>query len=104
MKHGYLIPQPSQLVMQVGIGVDRVDSVISNWTGLAGGLLLHDDGARIHVITTADVANLEFDKITSPQLPVEPQIKQGQLPGSMFDLQSHADVSQVSSVGADGHE
>ena len=49
------------------------------------------------MITTADVANLEFDKITSPQLAVEPQIKQGQLPGSMFDLQSHADVSQVSS-------
>jgi hypothetical protein len=39
----------------------------------------------------AYVANFEFDQIASPQLAVEPQVKHGQFPDTMFDLQSYTD-------------
>ena len=63
-----------------------------NWSG---GFLLHDDGACRNPLAMTDVANLELDQIAGPQLAVEPQVEQRQLPDPMFDLQSDADGPYV---------
>jgi hypothetical protein len=42
------------------------------------------------MISMADVSNLEFDQIASPELTVKTQVKHGQFPDPVFELQSHA--------------
>ncbi len=61
----------------------------------SGSFLLHDDGAGCHPLAMTDVANLELDQIAGPQLTVESQVKHGQFPDSMFELQPHPDGPDI---------
>jgi hypothetical protein len=41
------------------------------------GLVLHDNGARRHLVAVADVPDPEADQVAAAQLAVDPEIEEG---------------------------
>jgi hypothetical protein len=58
-----------------------------NW---ALGLVLHDDGARRHLVAMAHVPYPEGDEIAATQFAVDPQVEEGEFTDPPLHLESHA--------------
>lgn len=54
------------------------------------GLVLHDDGARRHLIAMAHVPNLESDEVTAAQLAVDAEVEQGEFTNPAVHLEPNA--------------
>ena len=58
-------------------------------------LLLHDDAPRGDPITVGNIAHPELHEIAAPELTIDGQVEQRELPNSFSQLQSDADGPNV---------
>src|SRR4051812_28043091 len=54
------------------------------------GLVLHDDGARAHLLAVAYVPDLERDEIAAAELAVDAQVEEGKFPNPLLHLEADA--------------
>ena len=59
------------------------------------GLVLHHHGASCHLITVADVPDLEADEVAAAQLAVESQVEKGKLADPAFHLETNSNGPDV---------
>lgn len=59
------------------------------------GLVLHDDGARRHLVTMAHVPYPEGDEIAAAQFAVDTQVEEGEFADPPRHLESHAKCPDI---------
>jgi len=53
-------------------------------------LVLHDDGARCHLVAVTDVPHFQADEVTASQLAIDAEVEQRQLTHPLLHLQANS--------------